>query len=258
MNRWWEKKQVIDQLVNWSYGLHKAHPHQRIISLGQSASWIVLGAGMIRKLRGKDANIGFIPFTGAFFEREDESESPHMEFNERTLERPPTDRLIPYFNLLSTMNAKPDDLGQAPKKVVIAEMIKSGNGLASFLDVMSRSDQFGFDPKHLDNIELYIYDTNPVLNKDSIKIEGRDKPFDIRRVLLNPLESDLMENITPHNRADDTSSRLVPMYRLSASAGEKGLEIIPNQDVRSKIKAAIHREIQRREQEANYRASHPA
>jgi hypothetical protein len=105
---------------------------------------------MIRKLRGKDANIGFIPFTGAFFEREDESESPHMEFNERTLERPPTDRLIPYFNLLSTMNAKPDDLGQAPKKVVIAEMIKSGNGLASFLDVMSRSDQFGFDPKHLD------------------------------------------------------------------------------------------------------------
>lgn len=66
MNRWWEKKQVIDQLVDWSYGLHKAHPRQRIMSLGQSASWIVLGAGMIRKLRGKDANIGFIPFTGAF------------------------------------------------------------------------------------------------------------------------------------------------------------------------------------------------
>lgn len=257
MGGWWEKDSTINRLADWSYSLHKAHPHQRILALGQSAAWIVQGVGMIRKLRRKDANIGFIPFTGAFLDRDTDSDSPHMEFQERDLERPPSDRLIPYFNLLSSIRAQPKDLTATAQKVVIAEMIKSGNGLASFLDTLSRPDLQGFVPIRPDDIEIYVYDTNPPSNRNTLRVPGHEDAFHIHRKLLTYQDADLMENITPHNRANDTSSRLVPMYRLAATAGEKGLEIIPNQDVRKLIRAALHKEIQHREQNACVLAVHP-
>lgn len=180
-----------------------------------------------------------------------------MEFRERDLERPPSDRLIPYFNLLSSIRAQPKDLTATTQKVVIVEMIKSGNGLASFLDALSREDLQGFVPVRPNDIEIYAYDTNPVLNKGTLRVPGHKDVFHIQRKPLTYEEADLMENISPHNRANDTSSRLVPMYRLAATAGEKGLEIIPNLPIRKLIRTALHGEIQHREQGAYTFAAHP-
>lgn len=248
MELWWKNKDIVTQIVSWAYDLQKAYPKNRILSLGQSPAWIVQSVGMLRKLRGHDANITFIPFTGAFLSRDYEEDSEAMAFAARPEARPDINRLSRYFTLLGRLEARPEQIEAEPEKVVLAEMIKSGNGLASFLDIWTSNQDDAALEAFLNKLEIYAYDTNTIANLDALSIGERT--FPIKRVALSLSGAELMEGITPNNRAEPTSSRLVAMYKLSAQAEEKGIELIPNKEIRFQIRQDLHGEIQRREQDA--------
>jgi hypothetical protein len=248
MQNWWKDRKIIRQVADWAYELQKDHPRNRILSLGQSPAWVVQSVGMLRKLRGLPANITFIPFTGAFVQRGKNSEAGEMTFVDRAEARPDVERITRYFNLLGMLNAQPLQLAAANERVVLAEMIRQGNGLASFLDTWRTFETDEDMPTIMEHVEIYAYDTNPTSNSDRMKTPLHDHVFNLTRVPVKGRAAELMEGITPHNRAEKESSRLVPMYRLSAKAEEKGIELIPNRENRIAIRAALHTEIQHREQ----------
>lgn len=244
LDNWWKNKRVIEQIVDWAQEIYAQHPHEKVISLGQSPAWVVQTVGMLRKLHGQPANIGFIPFTGAFLSRDFNSAAHEMKFLEGA--RPDIDRVHRYLDFLGRFGLQIQQLTQQGSKIVLAEMIKQGNGLASFLDVWTREVEDERLPELISQFEFYTFDTNPVLNKDMLKVAGRDTAFNLRRISLTTDEADLMEGITPHNLADVNSSRLVPMYKMAAHYEDRGLELIPNAHNKKVIKATLHAAAQTR------------
>lgn len=255
MQNWWKDANVVRQLVDWAYELNDAYGKSRVLSLGQSTAWIVQAVGMMRKLRGEPANIAFIPFTGAFLERGKNTDAGEMTFTDREGARPSPERVSRYFNLLGQLGAQPQQLAQTNKRVVIAEMIRLGNGLASFLDAWTGNEAHGDIPHIMKNVDLYTYDVFPQANLDAMRVKGLDYSFRLNRVPLNHAQGRLLEEIVPHNRVEESSSRLVPIYKLSAQTEDNGLELIPNYRNREEIRLALHREIQRREQETQHQES---
>jgi hypothetical protein len=247
MDQWWNNKEIVSQIVDWAYELQEKQPQDKIISLGQSPSWIVLCVGMIRKLNGFSPNTCYVPFTGAFVKRTS-SKNLRMSFEERGVDHPlHEDRIAKYFNYLGLIGAHPEQVFQQEKPVLLTEMIKGGNGLASFLSIWlgQLSESQRVSVKTL--LKTHIYDTNPNFNADEMRIIGNGN-FLIDRRPLDKREADIMEGITPLNIAEVGSSRLVPMYRLSARYPDVGLELIPNLAIRKRIKQALHKEVQARHQ----------
>lgn len=253
MELWWKDKAYINQIVDWAYDLQSSHESARVISIGQSPAWIVRCVSMIRKMRGEDANVTFVPFTGGFLERDKSLESSSeniMRFNKRAGWNDNATELDRYFNYLGHLQAQPGQIFeqiQSGQPVVFSEMIMKSGGLASFI-----TSWFGFaanDQRQAlaQEVEFHAYDTAPKGNKDHIELKD-GLLINLKRQVLSGAESEIIQNAAPSNLAEKTSSRLVPMYRLMAVGHhDPGLELCPNQEVRKNIEAVLHAEIQHRE-----------
>ena len=113
---------------------------------------IVHGVGMIRKLNREYANVGYIPFTGNFFKRaeDDGGDQRAMHYYAHEEKYPDKETIGRYLDYCGMYGLKPLDLlkmANKGKKVVLAEMIKSGSGLASFLSVWTSQ----LDPEIMQN-----------------------------------------------------------------------------------------------------------
>ena len=255
MQKWWEKEAALKFVVDLAFELDEQYPTENLISLGQSPAWAIHGVGMIRKIRGESANTSFIPFTGAFNERDPEVTSDdenEMSFTKTTDAFPDEGRLSKYFNFLKNLNLEPyqvlDKAKMTGNDAVIFDMIISGKGLASFLSVWLRSPEGNAAVSELGKkIKVHTFDVNQSKGRETIRFPCCEEvkiPL-IRRVLKKE-EGEMMQNISALNCFDKFSDRLVGMFRLAQTSKKSSLEYASNGAVVKEISQAIHNEIQRR------------
>ncbi len=244
MDNWWKKQEIVEQITDWAFSLNDRASNQRVLSLGQSPSWIVACLSMIRKIEGRAAGVTYVPFTGAFLKRDKNNCSERMEFNIRYSDLPKPDQINTYFNFLGLLEAQPQQILNSNDSIILAEMIKGGNGLTSFMNLWLNFLEEDEREKFKQYVETHIYDTAPSDNRDEILLEAGDT-FKLERIPLNSRQAEIIEGITPLNIAEKSSSRLVPIYRLSARYEAEQLTLIPNLKNRKEIKVALHEEVQR-------------
>ena len=258
MDRWWKSETTMTQITDWAFELAERHPSDTLVSLGQSPSWFVFGAGMLRKMRGESANTKLVPFTRAFFDvdrdRTDSADSIiFLEKNDRLYPR--QTRLDTYFNFLSMLEMQPEQMEADIQKggsFVIAEMIKSAKGLGSFVHSWLREIPEGFEDRLGKEIKFLTYDTSQVSVRQGVSIpkmfDGVDILVPFHPMSLNADEAEIMENTAACNIAEERTSRLMPLYQMAANKPCRGLEICPNGPIRVEIKGALHESIQKRYQ----------
>ena len=256
MDYWYKIPKYLNQAVTFAFDMKEKYPDSVIVSLGQSPAWIVHGLGMIRKLNREYANVGYIPFTGNFFKRaeDDVGDQKAMHYYAHEEKYPDKETIGRYLDYCGMYELKPLDLlkmANKGKKVVLAEMIKSGSGLASFLSVWTSQ----LDPETIERIskaiQFYVYDTQPNANKDELVIhnlDGSTYSFPLTKKVLNFQEAEIMQNTSSLNVCVDDSSRLVSIFRLRADCGEDrgGLNICNNSPKVKEIRGVLYREIEKR------------
>ena len=134
------------------------------------------------------------------------------------------------------------------KDMIVSEMINSGSGLASFLSAWLSQENEEVVEAVLDNVEFYVYDTQPNSNKDIMIINdpnhGIHEVHLIRR-RLSLDQAEIMQDTSSINECYDASSRLVPIYRLGKDSCDVGLNICSNTAVVREIRGVLYREIER-------------
>lgn len=271
MDRWWTSETVMTHITDWSFELAEKYPDETLVSLGQSPSWFIFGAGMLRKMRGEQANTCLLPFTRAFFDvdRERQAQEPgNVSFTINETLYPSVARLNRYFHFISRLGMQPEQMMEGienGQKYVIADMIKSAKGLGSFVHSWMRETPDGFEDTIGNEIQFLTYDTSrvsvrtgmnvPLMHADDEIYVARPEDVETREIYipftarsLNDQEADIMENTAACNVADPKSSRLMPMYQMAANKPCLGLEVCPNGPIRQEIKAELHRRIQERQQ----------
>jgi hypothetical protein len=258
MDKWWQSQNVVGQITNWSFELAERFPTERLISLGQSPAWVVYGAGMLRKMRGQKANTTLVPFTRCFFDidkdREPkESSTISVKKNEHLY--PSEERFSNYFKFLELLNMQPKQMHESiseGEQFVIAEMIRSAKGLASFIHSWLREMPENFPHSFGKEVSFYTYDVSPVSTRTGLNVPLKDCDAEIyipfQPKPLDESEADIMENTASCNAAEPKTSRLMPLYQMAANRPCKGLEICPNGPIRREIKFALHTAIQKRQQ----------
>lgn len=255
MDDWWKRQTYLDEIADLAFEMENTFPDRRILSLGQSPAWITRALTMVRRLKNKSANVGYMPFTENFSYRCDARDKDVMSFDLAPVGIYPAQKCIDqYFNFLALGGNHPEQIMKAAErgqKSVIVEMIRSGQGLASFLSIWAEAAG-GEDRLSPDGpVSVFVFDTNPAANGRTIRVgkEGGDKmTFSLLKRELSKIEAEIMENTAPLNVAEETSSRLLPMYRLSMSAasGNKGLLLCGNEAVKKEITACIHSVVQKK------------
>lgn len=139
---WWQEKGYVDYLVDMADDLDRQYPGRPIYAVGHSPSWLVYAVGELRKARGQDDKIGYIPHSGALHQvaRDDAfklaeprstirfEESTHKEASPAAIDR--------YFNFLSRRHLDPQSVRAAHDGAgapVLVDFMAKGNGFATFL-----------------------------------------------------------------------------------------------------------------------------
>ncbi|MFP4312962.1 MAG: hypothetical protein ACLFR0_01435 [Alphaproteobacteria bacterium] len=255
--QWWNDPGWVSDITFIARDLHEAYPDHKIISVGQSPAWITLSAGMIRKLRGEEANIAFVPFTGSFLERErpsDPDTSPKSlsaKFKE-VASRPVCEKTKcdyqGFLNKLELSSSKIAEGLERGEKYMFCDLTRTGNGFASFIstwgeNVDRRVCRFlGEDLKFLSLSGPATKDFTHFTLDDKIKVP-------INHYVL---ESDLFERLldtSANNRTDASSSRLMATYQIySTRTRPPGMHIPSNHMITAQIKDILHKDVQKREQ----------
>ena len=274
MSNWWKNHDDTEQVVDWAYEALDDYGDHHMISLGQSAAWIVHTAGMIRKHRGGQANVTYIPFSNNFLKDKSCKELlPDFEdaickkglcFEISDELQPSEDAKSKYFSYLSSIGASPEDIvnryKETGQKTVMLEMIDSGKGFVSFCNLWFEESRKKFSDKEMvEAMQFHIYDqrsrgVDPLLH---IK-EGGVMMFpgeDYFRHELDQGHKEIMWKISSDNDLRVDSCRLVPMYSfLSGDNKKEGILLCPNEVKRKNISLHLHEAVQSKEQ-ARYRLS---
>lgn len=191
-------------------------------------------------------------FTGNFFKRREDSEglSNVIEFDAVKQNYPDLARIIHYLEYCDLYNQTPRRLlAQANKgqEIVIAEMINTGTGLASFLSAWTALEDPAVIKDLSEAIQFFVYDTMPNDNKDTLVInnDGSSYSFPLIRRHLSFEQGEIMQNTSSINECAIDSSRLVPMYHLSRDREHKGLDICFNTPKVKNISQILYREIEK-------------
>jgi hypothetical protein len=125
---------ILDRAVNYAYELTQKYPDAHLVSVGQSPSWIIYAAAQIRKARGEDEQVSFLPFSGRFMTRAVSDDYPAYMLSDN---RPTADNLSHYFNFMSEKGVCPPSIAarfnEAGRQTVFIDYSCTGQGLASFL-----------------------------------------------------------------------------------------------------------------------------
>ena len=255
MDHWYKIWEYLDQAASFSFDMEEAFPDAKIISLGQSPAWIVHGVGMLRKLRREQANVVYIAFTGNFFTK-DKSYigcSNAMMFDADEKKYPDQERLQRYIEYSESYGYTPRqllDLANDGEEIVLTEMINTGTGLAFFLSAWTSQEEPAVIKEFSEAIHFCVYDTNPNANEDNLIFsnpDGSTYSFSLDRMPLSFEQGEIMQNTSSLNECSCGSSRLVPIYRLSADSENIGLDICPNAPVVKEIRGVLYKEIEKRE-----------
>lgn len=260
---WWNDPGTVDEVTIISKHLVDQFPEHKIISVGQSPAWITLGAGMIRRLRGEEANIGLIPFTGNYMDagpdekvrmrRDGKTESGLA----RTFKRAAGKEIDPevaarFQKMLVDLKLSPDDLAEGMgqgKKYLFCDLTITGKGLASFMSewsIHASSETCKFLGT---NLEALAFTPKGQADKTHFKINS-DLIVPIHNYVMGFERYEKLVYTDPtENRTGPDSTRLAAMYQLYAnSLRPAGLHPLQNGPIIKDIKASLHANIQAHEQ----------
>ncbi len=260
---WWNQPETVETVTIISRDLVDQFPEHKIISVGQSPAWITLGAGMIRRLRGEDANIGFIPFTGNFMDNSGDEPIRYRKDGkiEHGLARTFTtnaDKVVEpevsekYQEYLTKLKLSPQDLVmemEQGQKFLFCDLTITGRGLASFMSEWSKNTSPEVCQFLGRNLEALAFTPKGQEDKTHFKVND-DLVVPIHNYVMGfERYEDMVYTHPSENKTDATSTRLVATYQLYATPVTKvGLQIPHNAAITRQIKAALHGNIQEHEQ----------
>ena len=139
---WWQEKGYVNYVVDMAADLDRQYPGRAVYAVGHSPSWVVYALGELRKARGEDPKVGFIPHSGALHEvaRDDifKSAAPGttVHYHEGAHKEASPQAISKYFSFLSRRHVDPQSVQQAydgPGAPVLVDFVAKGNGFATFL-----------------------------------------------------------------------------------------------------------------------------
>lgn len=261
MDHWHLKQDYVDQVVEWAFKLlEQYNKGERIIGLGQSPAPTLMAAAMVSRMRGQTGRIQLVPFTGTSHQRVGRNdpavraavEADGVMRYEAPEEWQPSEELLQrYKTFLFKLGCSGPQWAADLKegnKVVLTDMIREANGLASFLTFLC----LGEDPKVIEilreQMTLHAFDLREVNNHDRLE-DGLKGIWRVARQPLSAPEGEIMSGSAAENCARSGSGRVVPMWRLNAAHGRStGLVPIPNDPMREQILAVLHENVQRVQQ----------
>jgi len=264
--KWWNDPGWVSDITMIARDLVDEFPEHKIISVGQSPAWITMGVGMIRRLRGEDANIGFVPFTGNYMESAGDEEiklrrngrtETTMARSFKTAAGRPLDPEVAarYQSYLGKLKLSPDDLAgemEQGKKFIFCDLTRTGGGLASFMSAWSENTSPEVCRFLGTGLECLAFAPEAHKDKTHFKI-NTDLVVPMHTYALDFDRFDRMMSTSSSNHVDEKSTRLMATYQLySTPSRPAGMHIAHNAPVTREIKGVLHRDIQYKEQNGKW------
>lgn len=263
---WWNDPAWVSDITMIARDLVEEFPEHKIVSVGQSPAWITLGVGMIRRLRGEKANIGFVPFTGNFMESTGDEEIRVRKDGRtvnglaRTFKSAAGKVIDPavsarYQDMLGNLKLSPNDLAEKMKqgeKFIFCDLTRTGGGLASFMSEWSKDTSPEVCRFLGTGLECLAFAPEAHADKTHFKI-NTNLIVPMHTYALDYDGFDRMMNTSALNNADSTSSRLVATYQLYATPTRPaGMQISHNAAITREIKAVLYEDVQRKERKQQW------
>jgi hypothetical protein len=164
---WWDRQGTVHVLVDMAAALDAQYPGRAVYAVGHSPSWLVYALGEIRRQRGDEARIGYIPHSGSLhkIDRADyfkePAPAPVIHYNESQHKQATAQSLSGYFNFLTRHRLDPLHIQKTYAQdgaPVLVDFSKTGEGFASFLRVFDDfAERQGATPIEQGGFGVHVY-----------------------------------------------------------------------------------------------------
>lgn len=204
---------VVQALVSLAHELEIEHPDKKIVGVGHSPSWLVYTVGQIRRQKGCEPDIGYVPFSSRHMDLKEKDYSnedreiffKNFAYGNGQKNRPNDETISNYFTKLSPQSCRSIGIDgpQSNKKILFLDMIMKGLSFASFIDILHR---------HLET-------TNNVNLKNNFQYQVFKPLFDAKGDVVFKLPDINDENFYDVNVSVRSQDKV---YALHKMAGESG------------------------------------